>query len=197
MFILLLMLLAVAIALIVAGLVLSPRHQEIAPTRSTRQAQRQSAPYGYDVHRPTTRYGYSAYRDGRRPVGINRQIRVQRSIIEVERPLFTNVFASMNVGRLFGRTRAGEPTPWLGVALILIAVVCFSLVSLRTFFPTSAVLMGMTAPDESVAVTPTAASTTVKGPSQPLFPPAGASSALVRLSQVDPAQYKNIQEYNT
>jgi Peptidase_C39 like family len=197
MFILLLTLLVVAVSLIIAGLVLSPRHQESVPsvpTRSIRQVRRSVAQYDYSGSRQPMGYGYSAYRDSGRPVGVNRQMRVRRSTVEVERQTFANVFASMNVGSLFkgrGRARAGEQTPWLGVALILIAVTCFSLVSLRMVLPGSVVLMGMTAPDESVA-TPA-----VKGPALPLFPSSGASAALLRVNQTDPAQYKDAQEFNT
>jgi len=196
MFILLLTLLAVAIVLIIAGLVLSPRHQESVPTQSIRQPQRQTISYDYGGRRPANGSGYKAYYpdDKRRSVRVNRQVRVRRSTVEVERQVFAQVFASMNVGRLFGRPRPGEPTPWLGIGLILIAVICFCLVSLRTVFPNSAILMGMAAPDGSVA-TPAAA--IAKAPTQPLFPSSGASNVLVRVSQVDPAQYKTSQEFDT
>jgi len=201
MFILLLTLLAVAIVLIIAGLVLSPRQQESVPTQSIRQSQRQTISYDYGGgRRPANGYGYKTYYpdERRRSVGVNRQVRARRSTVVVERQAFAQVFASMNVGRLFGRQRVGEPTPWLGVGLILIAVVCFCLVLLRTVFPGSAILMGMTAPDGSVAVaTPAAASAMAKAPTQPLFPSSGASNVLVRVSQVDPAQYKTTQEFDT
>jgi Peptidase_C39 like family len=186
MFILLLALLAVAIVLIVAGLVLSPRHQETVPVRRARPGQqRRTATYGY----PTQRYS-------ERVVGMNRHGRMRRSTVEVEHQVFTNVLSSMNVGRLFGRPRVGEPTPWLGVGLILIALVCFGLVSLRTLFPGSAVLIGMTSADTSSVATPVANSA-MKAASQPLFPSSGASNAIIRLNQVDPKQYKTVQEFNT
>ncbi len=196
MFILLLTLLAVASALIIAGLVLSPHHQESVPPPSIRRTPRSTVPT-YGTRRQVTTYGYNIYHDDRRrPIAENRQVRVRRSTVEVERQVFAQVFSSMNIGRLFGKPRIGEPTPWLGVALILIALTCFGMVSLRMLVPGSAILMGMTAPDTSAAVTPTVA-TTLKASSQPLFASAGASNALIRLSQVDPAEYKNIQEYNT
>jgi hypothetical protein len=184
MFILLLTLLAVAIALIIAGLVLSPHNQETS--RSNRQVSRQIAPYNRNVYHPY---------DGK-PMKMHRLAQQRRSTVEVQNQVFANLFASMNVGRLFGRSRVGEPTPWLGVALILIALVCFGLVSLRTLFPDSAILMSMTSPDASTVATPTAAPA-FKAPSQPMFPSAGASNALLRLNQLDPGQYKTSQEFDT
>jgi len=97
MFILLLTLLAVAIVLIIAGLVLSPRHQESVPTQSIRQPQRQTISYDYGGRRPANGSGYKAYYpdDKRRSVRVNRQVRVRRSTVEVERQVFAQVFAHL------------------------------------------------------------------------------------------------------
>ena len=176
MVILLLALLAFAISITLAGLWLSPR---------------KSAP-------PSRGVSYAGQMNTRRPVrrnhtvGENRRMSVRRSAMEVERRAWSDILTSLNISRLFAQQRRRRDTPWLGITLILLALFVFGVYFLRTALPNPTLFALL--PDN----TTTGTSTTGTGSNAPVKQPfTGASKALVRLSQVDPAQYNSIQEYNT
>lgn len=183
MFILLLTLLAVALVITVAGLLLSPRN-----------------------HASNSREMYYAGRGVRRTtVGMNRQMRVRRSQVEIERRAWANILTSFNVGSIFGSRRVGTvgsgvvQTPWLGILLVLLAVFASGVYALNHLLPNSAMVIGQTWPD-AAAATPVvqAPGGTSTQSAASLFPGlVGASKALLRISQLDPAQYNSSQDYNT
>jgi Peptidase_C39 like family len=89
--------------------------------------------------------------------------------------------------RIF-RRHVGEPTPWMGITIILVSIFLLGIILLRAIMPNAVLIGAMT--------WPSAPSTTA----QPTPLPAGpytASRDLVRVSQLDPAQYNSNQEYNT
>jgi Peptidase_C39 like family len=180
MIILLLTVLVISITIIIIGLLLSPRFHESEPTRisyagragrvgrvnrnvSARRAS--AALYGDGRRRPSFEYGYHS--------GI--------SLADL-----------MNVRNLFA-PRPGEPTPWLGIALILLTLCITGVFLFRTFFASSALLVQQSWPDLAASKKPPVTASS----SQPDFPGLiGASQSLVRLNQLDPAQYGSQQEYN-
>ena len=89
-------------------------------------------------------------------------------------------------GRVRGR-QAGEPVPWTVVVIGLVSVFVLGLFALNAVFPHNAVL-------STVFLT---------NGSQPTSPPtnqehlSGISQSLVRISQLDPAQYNSPQDFNT
>lgn len=181
MVIVLLALLAFAVAITVAGLLLSPRRP--APTY------RGDIFYGGRMDRPTIR----RTRSTRTPVGEGRRMNARRSQAVVEQRVWSNILASLNISQLFAQHKRRRETPWLGVTLILITLFVFGVYLLRTVFPSPALLALM--PDTSnTALNQTGSSNPNSKPTQ-IF--TGASKALMRVSQVDPAQYSSMQEYNT
>ena len=177
MVILLLALLAFAICITLAGLWLSPR-KSAPPSRGVSYAGQMN------VRRPVRR---------NHTVGENRRMSVRRSTVEVERRAWSDILTSFNISRLFAQRRRYRDTPWLGITLILLALFLFGVYFLRTALPNPTLFALL--PDNS---TTTGASNTTSSSNAPVKVPfTGASKALVRLSQVDPAQYNSIQEYNT
>lgn len=176
MVILLLALLAFAIIITLAGLWLSPK---------------KSAP-------PSRGVSYAGQMNARRPVrrthtvGENRRMSVRRSTMEVERRAWTDILTSLNISRLFARQKKLRDTPWLGIMLILVTLFVFGVYFLRTVFPNPTLVALM--PDGST--TTGSNSTTSSSKTTPTQVFAGASKALVRVSQLDPAQYNSTQEYN-
>ena len=176
MVILLLALLAFAIIITLAGLWLSPR---------------KSAP-------PSRGVSYAGQMNARRPVrrthtvGENRRMSVRRSTMEVERRAWTDILSSLNVSRLFAQQKKLRDTPWLGIVLILITLFVFGVYFLRTVFPNPTLIALM--PDGSTTTGSNSTSGTSKSSVTQVF--TGASKALVRVSQLDPAQYNSPQEYN-
>ncbi len=177
MVILLLALLAFSISITLAGLWLSPR-KSAPPSRGVSYAGQMN------VRRPVRR---------NHAVGENRRMSVRRSAVEVERRAWSDILTSLNISRLFARQRRRRDTPWLGITLILLALFLFGVYFLRTALPNPTLFALL--PDNS---TTTGGSNTGISSNPPVkLPFTGASKALVRLSQVDPAQYNSIQEYNT
>jgi Peptidase_C39 like family len=183
MIILLVMILVIALGFIVAGLLLSPK-SSAPPPRSVSYAARNG----------------SGVRRSSQPPPIRRasQItttRMRRPYLEVEPDPWTGFVASLNVGRIF-RSNPGDKAPWVGLTLILLVIFCFSLLLFKTVLPGSGMLVATSWPDAATAATPPAASASnVKTSSLATF--SGASKALVRINQLDPAQYNSQQDYNT
>ena len=180
MVILLFALLAFAVCITLAGLWLSPR---------------KSAPRSRGVSYASSMNARRPVRSARRNhvVGENRRMSVRRSAVEVERRAWADILTSLNVSQIFAQRRRRRDTPWLGITLILLALFLFGVYFLRTVLPSPTLfaLLPDTSSTTSGNTTSGSSTTTVKSPFT------GASNALVRLSQVDPAQYNSMQEYNT
>ncbi len=177
MVILLLALLAFAICITLAGLWLSPK-KSTPPNRGVSYAGQMNV-------RRSVRRNHT--------VGENRRMSVRRSSVEVERRAWADILTSLNISRLFAQQRRRKDTPWLGITLVLLALFLFGVYFLRTMLPNPTLFALL--PDNS---TTTGASTANNGSNPSVKQPfTGASKALIRLSQVDPAQYNSMQEYNT
>ncbi len=186
MIILLVTILAIALCFIVAGLLLSPK-SSVPPPRSVSYAAR-------------TRNGSGVRRSSQQP-SIRRasQIttaRTRRPYLEVEPEPWTGFVASLNIGRIF-RSYPGDKGPWVGLTLILLVIFCFSLLLFRTFLPSSGMLVATSWPDVATAATPPAAASASNAKTSSLAVFSGASKALVRINQLDPAQYNSQQDYAT
>ena len=99
----------------------------------------------------------------------------------------TRAMLNPSIGIHRGRRQAGEPVRWSVIVIGLVSVFVLGLFTLGKVFPHSAVLNPVWFADGSQ---PTPAA----NQKEPL---SGTSQRLVRLSQLDPAQYNSPQEYNT
>lgn len=167
---LLLMLLAViSIVIILIGFILS--HSQ------TQQVQKQQTVY---------QAVYFVDRSGRR---VLQPLRASRVIEFTEQRNLFDLWQSLAVHRVFNR-RAGEPTPWMGIVLILVSVFLLGIFLLRSLLPGTSLIGAFDWPYTS---TSTQTSSHHNSPAAPYI---GASRALIRLSQLDPAQYNSTAEYN-
>ncbi|TME05334.1 MAG: hypothetical protein E6I80_17240 [Chloroflexi bacterium] len=167
---LLLMLLAViSIVITLVGFILS--HSQ------TQQVQKQLTAY---------QAVYLVDRSGRR---VLQPLRASRVIDYTEQRNLFDLWQSLAVHRVFHR-RAGEPTPWMGIVLILVSVFLLGIFLLRTLLPGTSLIGAFDWPYTS---TSTQTSSQHNSPAAPYI---GASRALLRLSQLDPAQYNSTAEYN-
>jgi Peptidase_C39 like family len=168
---LLLMLLAViSIVITLIGFILS--HSQ------TQQVQKQQTAY---------QAVYFVDRSGRR---VLQPLRASRVIEYTEQRNLFDLWQSLAVYRVFNR-RAGEPTPWMGIVLILVSVFLLGIFLLKSLLPGTSLIGAFDWPSAS---TSTQSSSNHNSPAEPYI---GASRALVRLSQLDPAQYNSAAEYNT
>lgn len=177
MIILLLALLAFAIALTLAGLWLSPK-------KTSPSNRGVSYAASMDTRRTPVRRPQHA-------VGENRRMSTRRSPMVIEQRVWANVLASMNIGQLFARQKKFKDTPWLGIMLILLTLFVFGVYFLRTALPNPTLFALM--PDNTNVIS----STNGDANTHPMQVFTGASKALTRVSQVDPAQYASMDEYNT
>ncbi len=169
--IVLIVLFAIALTIMLAGFLLSPKPQ---PTNRRR--------VGHIARRPNARHH----------IGVNRRASVRRSRVEVERRAWTNIVSSLNIGSVF-RHHTGQQTPWLGIVLILFSLFAFGIYSLNTLLPRSGFIVAAWANAANTTASPTPGT---PGQTQ-LFPGvSGASKALTRISQLDPSQYSSSQEYD-
>ncbi len=168
---LLLMLLAViSIVIILVGFILT--HSQTQPVR------KQQISY---------RAAYYVDRSGRR---VLQHLPSTRVVEYTEQRNIFDLWQSLAVHRIFNR-RVGEPTPWMGITLILISVFLLGMFLLRSIFPSTSII--------GAIEWPLASTTNKSTPHQtpPALPLIGASRALVRLSQLDPAQYNSSAEFNS
>lgn len=169
----LMLLAAISIITTLVGLLLSSRnHIQVQVQQPTRRTAYRSA--------------YDGRRDERRTVV---PMRTQRYVIYAEPRIWSWEYVGelLAVHRMRKRRRS-EPTPWLGVALIL-----------TVFFFMGVYLLNALAPNVTLAAIDFAnsvASSTLKSQQQAPQTQYSASQALVRLSQLDPNQYSSTQEYN-
>src|SRR5438552_15682661 len=170
MIILLVMILAIALCFIVAGLMLSPKSSSPPPRRVSYAA----------------RDGSGVRRSGQQPPlrrTSQASVRMRRPYLEVEPEPWAGFAGTFNILRLF-RSYPGDKGPWVGITLILIALFCMSLFLFRTFLPSSGMLVATSWPDAAAAATPPPASANTKA--NPLANFSGASKSLVRINQLDP-----------
>src|SRR5207248_2854561 len=134
--------------------------------------------------------GYDVNRRGRRvrePV-TTRNVRYIAAYTEESTWTWADVWQSLSISRVF-RRRLDEPTPWLGITLILVSVFLLGMFMLRTLMPNATLIGALSWPLAS----PNSSS---QSKSPPQEGPYTASRSLVRLSQLDPGQYNSNQEYN-
>ncbi len=91
------------------------------------------------------------------------------------------------VSSRFLRRRNNGPTPWLGITLVLLSIFLLGIFVLQTFMPNATLTGAVDWPYNP----PTQ---TNKPAPAPVY---AATSALLRLSQLDPAQYASSSEWNT
>jgi Peptidase_C39 like family len=105
----------------------------------------------------------------------------------IPRPARAMTISSPGPGLSLGRRGAGERIHWSVVVIGLVSVFILGLFAFNAVFPRSAILM------------PTWFADTAQPTAQASPPPTfyGASKALQRLSQLDPAQYNSTQDYIT
>jgi predicted double-glycine peptidase len=193
MFVLLLTLFALACIITVAGLLLSPWNQLLPPSQRT-------------TAYPEYRRVAVRRSPGQRATSTSRQVpRRRTSAAEDWRPRTTyNAEDSASRYRNRYKKRGGlwsNPVlavlaPWLGGLLILLALFIGGLYGLRTLLPTNAVFLTENWPDAAIAA-PSSANNNGSGVAQTFPGIIGASKALKRIDQLDPAQYYTLQDYKT
>ncbi|GCE25341.1 hypothetical protein KDA_08250 [Dictyobacter alpinus] len=212
MIIVLLTLLAIALTLVVAGLFLSPRPQS-SNRREISYASRNEA-----RQRLYGRASGQGYRDDK-SIKLPQNARVQRTarlqqpqirynygaydLSEPAAPAaggWSHFFSLLDVRQLI-QPRQGEPTPWLGMCLILVALFGVGMISLQPllFARSSSVQSFWNAmPDTSTSDSTTKpAPKPVTKPSQPLYAGvSGASQALLRVNQMSLDQYSSQSEFD-
>lgn len=182
MIILLLTLLVIALSITIVGWMLSPKNS-VSQSKGVSYAVRSR-----ELARP---------RSHTRQVGVNRRVRIRRSQFETEHRAWNRIMASLNIGLLF-RQHGGrlQHTPWLGLILTLLALFLFGTYSLHILLPNSALILAAPWVD-SGSLASTQTKQAVSAPANPFANMIGADKALVRIGQLDPAQYNSAQDYNT
>jgi peptidase C39-like protein len=171
---LLLIFLAISIAFVVAGFLLSPKpHVRSQRAASTIQMRRRVV-----VEPAPIRTRGMVYSE---------RLNVRRFPLEIERYAGTAASIPLKVGRNFGRRQAGRPIQWAIVIIGLISIFVVSYYSLNILLPHPALWSFVTFYGNAPAAPPPSQNT----------PQFNATQSLVRLSQLDPGQYASGQEYNT
>ncbi len=136
--------------------------------------------------RPRPRPGQRMPEQRRRAVPVTRAMQSGRLVASRSNPAFA---ISAPGGRMrVGRRQAGEPVPWSVVVVGVSSVFVLALFLFHMVMPQSAIFNLTLFSNDSTQ----AQSTPSANPPQ-LY---GASQALVRLSQLDPAQYNSTGDYN-
>lgn len=220
--IVLLTLLAIALTLVLAGLFLSPKsqaptqpdtafttrngtrayranNQKYQPGKSARLQRSVTMDLDYPTHKPSTSRAQRSYPQQR----LYTQQRTYAARYEASRQegIWSRIFALVNVKQLI-YPHDGEPTPWLGVCLILLALFGIGLFSMQSLLlPHSSQSFWLLSPAVSTPATTqksTAKTSSNSAATQPVFTGvAGASKALVRIDQMATDQYSSTAEYNT
>lgn len=110
-----------------------------------------------------------------------------RVVAFTEQSTWVNVWQSLFIIPLFRQRRRGEPTPWIGIGLVLLSVFLLGLFLLRTLMPNATLIGAVMWPS-----TLNSSQSRANAP-EPIYT---ASQALVRISQLDPAQYGSSHEYD-
>ena len=177
---LLVILLAISLVVVVAGLLLSykpnVRSQRIVPT--TRMGQRVIVVESLPVRA--------------RSVVQSKQLIVRRSPMKTERYARASVAIPITIDHDFEQSQTDKPIPWTRMIIGLIAIFLFGLYSLNFLFPhhTNWNLIMFYGSSLSKAQS-------TKAQSSQNTPQFNATQSLVRLGQVDPAQYASNQEFTT
>lgn len=175
MIIVLLTLLAISLTLIIIGASLS--------SQKVSHARRVPDIYGEERYVPLKKRA-------------SQQLTLRGNSYRFERRERGKALALVNMGPVFF-SRGGKRTSWLGITLILISLFGFGVYSLQVLLPHSA-LLALTTWSNSAASPPTSSAPNSSSTGKNTLPgSSGASRALVRLGQLDPAQYASSQEYNT
>ncbi len=174
-FLLLLLLAVVALVITFVGYLLTTRSQ----------LRNQRAAYSADPY-SNRRSRRVPARSIRQPVVAHRTAVAYTSYVEQGRWL--DRWQTLVIHRLF-RWRPGEPTPWVGMTLVLLAVSLVGLFLIRTVMPNATLIGAMVWSYASSSSSSSSSNNT----SNQIY---AASKNLVRLSQLDPAQYNTTQEYN-
>jgi hypothetical protein len=190
MVVILLMLLGLALAVTLVGLFLSSRSSsdqaEISYSTGRNTTTRHARERSYVV-RSEMLHGSSAART----------MREQRytTVGRVERRSLASMLPSVNIGGFIG-AGVEKQSSWLGIVLILLALFAFFCFTLKAFLLNPGLVFD--APWSNAATAPrTVASTnSTKAAADPFATLAGASKALIRVNQLDSAQYASTQEYN-
>jgi Peptidase_C39 like family len=176
-FLLLLLLAAIALVITLAGYLLTPRSQP----------RNQRAAYSADPYSNRSSRRVPA-RSIRQPVVARRTRAAVAYTDYVEQNTWLDMWQSLVTPRLF-RRRPGEPTPWVGITLVLLSVFLLGMFLMRTLMPNATLSAALAWPYASVSTSSSSSNNT----SNQLYV---ASKNLIRLSQLDPAQYNTTQEYN-
>ncbi len=88
-------------------------------------------------------------------------------------------------------------TPWLGIILIMLSLFLFGLYSLHQVLPGNNMVVAASWPDAAAAAAQPVTTTSSTQVKQVFTGLLGASAALKRIYQLDPAQYASTQQYNT
>lgn len=180
-FTLLILLAVLSLVITIAGFILS--HKSQAREGDRQEAVSTEEPRDKRVVRKLGREGYikEGYRYGATRYG---NAMYARTSIPAQQSIWPGLWQSLGVERIF-RGRRNEPTPWMGIALILLVLFLFGILLLRTLLPNSFLV--------SSIFPPPAAPPTNQNPGPTLI---GESQTLVRLGQLDPSQYGSTQEYD-
>ena len=114
-------------------------------------------------------------------------LRARRNMAQASFNASAGAWPMAVAGRLL--RRPGESTSLMGLGLIFVTLLLFGVVLLRTLLP-NVTLVGFTL--STTSATPTVPAATPN----PLQGKSDASHLLVRIGQLDPAQYNSTQEYN-
>ncbi len=176
-FLLLLLLAAIALVITLVGYLLTPRAQ----------SRNQRAAYSADAYSNRSSRRVPA-RSTRQPVVARRTRTAVAYTGYVEQSMWLDMWQTLVTHRLF-RRRPGEPTPWVGITFVLLSVFLLGMFLIKTVMP-NATLIGAMAWSYASANTSSSSSNNT---SNQVYT---ASKNLIRLGQLDPAQYNSTQEYN-
>lgn len=168
----------IAFAIIVVGYLLSSQQKTQVRRKQTEY------PESYSVDRVIRR----ASRPVMRQPLLRQSVQVRQVVEYSEQRTWPVLWQSLSVNRIFKRRR-GEPTPWLGIFLILVSCYLLFIFLLRMVMPNATLIGAFSWPT-------TQSSNSSSQQTSPQIPYA-ASAALARLSQLDPNQYSSNSEYNT
>ncbi len=176
---LLVILLAISLTVVVAGLLLSykpyVRSQRIVPT--TRMGQHVVVVESIPARS--------------RSVVQSKQLIVRRSPMEIERYAGASIAIPVTIDHGFEQIQTSKPLPWPRMIIGLVAIFLFGLYSLNFLFPRHTNW-------NLIMLYSNSLSTAQSRQSTPQFqntPQFNATQSLVRLGQVDPAQYASNQEF--
>lgn len=171
---LLVILLAISLAFVVAGLFLS--------TKPRIRSQR-----ALPASQMGRRIVVESVPDRTRAMVQSKHLIVRRSPIEIERYTGASVAIAANIDHDFERIQTNKPMTWAVVIIGLVAIFVLGLYTFNFLFPHHAVWSLVMFSDNPPSKTQSSQST----------PQFNATQSLVRLSQLDPAQYASNKEFTT